>query len=53
MDVVVAAGRAEGGGVGVRVEGWWSLVMSSSSKSMIAILFLTNATGKKQSMTGA
>ena len=41
--VVVAGGRVEGGGVGVRIEGWWSLAMSSSSKSMIAILLLRHA----------
>ena len=43
MVVVVAGGMAEGGGVGVRVKGWWSLAMSSSSKSMVAILLLRHA----------
>jgi hypothetical protein len=38
VDVVV--GGASVGGEGVRFCGWWSFVMSSSSKSMIAILRL-------------
>ena len=36
----VNGGRASGGGVGVRFSGWWSFVMSSSSKSMTPALLL-------------
>lgn len=38
VGVDVVGGRVSGGGVGVRFSGWWSFVMSSSSKSMVFVL---------------